>query len=189
LYQADSYSFNSSLKRNKMENLVDTTNEHAHIKGWGIDADPSNEPTYPIKSYTGDDHRRLNYERPAQQPVDIEILQSNERPSVTAVFGTSTPPSGLSGMIRRFAFKYSEGSYGHWLPLILADRVNVIEGIVDDLKRGHIPNIWAERGWNAEWKYNRQGLIKKALIGVTVTSALVALLVYRSKSKNRYSDN
>src|SRR5687767_2833276 len=71
-------------------------NEHAHIKGWGIDADRENEPTYPMKKYTGDDHRRLNYERPEQQPVNIEILQSNERPHVTAVFGTSTPPSGLS---------------------------------------------------------------------------------------------
>jgi hypothetical protein len=161
------------------------TNDHPNIKGWGIDADRDNEPTYPIKKYTGDDHRRLNYERPSLQPVDIEVLHSNERPTMTAVFGTSTPPSGLSGMIRRFAFRFSEGSWGHWLPLILADRVNMVEGIVDDFKQGHIPNVFAERGWNAEWKYNRNGLIKKAVVAAAITTAVVALIAL----KNRKDDD
>jgi len=155
-----------------MENLADN---YKHIKGWGVDADPKNEPTYPMKKYTGDDHERLNYERPSQQPVNMEILHSNERPNVTAVFGTSVPPSGLSGMIRRYAFKYSEGSFAHWIPLILADRVNMVEGIIDDLKHGHIPNIFAERGWKSEWKYNRKGLVTKVAAGVVVTAVAVAL--------------
>jgi hypothetical protein len=159
-------------------------NEHAHIKGWGIDADRENEPTYPMKKFTGDDRRRLNYERPHQQSVDVEILQSNERPTISAVFGTSTPPRGLSGMIRRFAFRFSEGSWGHWLPLVLADRVNVVEGIVDDLKQGHVPNIMAERGWNAEWKYNRTGLIKKAMIGAAITMAVVAFITLKNRNRD-----
>ena len=167
-----------------METKVrNVTNEHSHIKGWGVDADRENEPTYPIKKYTGDDRRRLNYERAEQQPVNIEVLHSNERPGVTAVFGTSTPPSGLSGMIRRFAFRYSEGSWGHWLPLILADRVNVVEGIVDDIKQGHVPNFMAERGWNAEWKYNRTGLIRKAMIGAAITVAVVTLITLKNRRK------
>jgi hypothetical protein len=58
-------------------------------------------------------------------------------------------------MIRRFAFHYSESSYGHWLPLMLADRVNAVEGVLDDLASGHVPNVLAERGWNAEWRHNR----------------------------------
>ena len=155
--------------------------EHAHIKGWGIDADHENEPTYPMKKYTGDDHRRLNYERPEQQSLNMEILHSNERPGVTAVFGTSSPPSGISGMMRRFAFRFSEGSWGHWLPLILADRVNMIEGIVDDVKNGHVPNIMAERGWNAELKYNRAGLVRKALIVSAITGTLLAIMNYKSR--------
>lgn len=161
-----------------MENLE---NNYAHINGWGIDADPENEPTYPMKKYTGDDHRRLNYERPPQQPVDQEILHSNERPTVTAVFGTSTPPSGLSGKIRRYAFNFSEGSFGHWLPLILADRVNAIEGIVDDIKNGHFPNIIAERGWTAEWKYNKKGLLQTLIVGVILTTALIAVSTKRRR--------
>jgi len=163
-----------------MENLAD---KYSHINGWGVDANPQNEPTYPMKKYTGDDHNRLNYEKPAQQESDVEILHSNERPSVSAVFGTSTPPSGVSGAIRRYAFKHSESSYGHWLPLLLADRVNVWEGFLKDLSRGHIPNVFAELGGKAEWKYNRKGLAKKVIVGAVITTAVFLLLSgKRSKS-------
>jgi hypothetical protein len=150
--------------------------DFSHIKGWGIDADPKNEPTYPIKKYTGDDHNRINWERPPLQPITVEVLKSNERPNVTAVFGTVAPPSGLSGAIRRYAFKYSESSYGHWLPLLLADRVNVVEGFIDDLKQGHVPNIFAEKGWGAEWKYNRKGLIRKVAAGTALAIVVWASL-------------
>lgn len=155
--------------------------DFSHIKGWGIDADPENEPTYPIKKYTGDDHQRLNWQRPVQQPVTVEVLHSNERPNLPAVFGTSVPPTGLSGQLRRYAFRFSESSYGHWLPLLLADRINVIEGIVDDLKQGHIPNIFAEKGWKADWKYNRPALIKRVVVTAVVTTAL---FMYLSRKKD-----
>jgi hypothetical protein len=167
-----------------METTTRTPDEHAHIKGWGVDADRENEPTYPMKKFTGDDRRRLNYERPTQQPVSVEVLQSNERPTVSAVFGTSVPPSGLSGRIRRFAFRFSEGSWAHWLPLLVADRVNVVEGIIDDVKHGHIPNIIAERGWTAEWKYNRKGLIRKAVIGAAIATAVVTLMTMRRRERS-----
>jgi hypothetical protein len=161
-----------------MENLAEN---YKHIKGWGIDADPENEPTYPMKKYTGDDHRRLNYDRPLKQPEVVEVLHSNERPDLTATFGTSAPPAGLSGALRRYAFRYSENSLGHWLPLVLADRINVVECIIDDLKRGHIPNFLAERGLKAEWKYNRKGLIRKAAITLFVTTVVFKLVSRRKK--------
>jgi hypothetical protein len=150
-----------------------TEKDFSHINGWGIDADPE-------KKYTGDDHKRINWERPPLQPVTVEVLHSNERPSLSAVFGTASPPKGLSGAIRRYAFKYSESSYGHWLPLLLADRVNVVEGIVDDLKQGHVPNIFAEKGWAAEWKYNRKAVLQKA-----ATAAIVTFVVLVSLNKKK----
>ncbi len=156
-----------------MENLSD---KYAHIKGWGVDADPENDPTYPMKKYNGDDHKRIHYERRPQQQVNIEILHSNERPGVTTVFGASCPPSGLSGQLRRYAFRYSESSYLHWLPLIAADRINALEGIVDDLKKGQVPNIVGEWGWGAEWKYNRKKFVAKIAVGAVITAGIVALL-------------
>jgi hypothetical protein len=151
-----------------------TPKDPSQIKGWGVDADPKNDPTYPMKNRNNGEHAGYSWERPQQQPITIEVLHSNERPNVTSVFGTSTPPSGLSGVIRRIAFRYSESSYGHWLPLMLADRVSVVEGVLGDLKHGHVPNIFAERGWNAEWKHNRTSLVRRILVRVVLVSAAVA---------------
>jgi hypothetical protein len=151
-----------------------TANEPSQIKGWGVDADPRNDPTYPMKNRNDGEHSGYSWERPPQQPITTEILHSNERPNVTSVFGTSTPPSGLSGVIRRIAFRYSESSYGHWLPLMLADRVSVVEGVLGDLKQGRVPNVVAELGWKAEWKHNRTSLVRRILVRVVLVSAAVA---------------
>ncbi len=99
------------------------------------------------------------------------MLHSNERPNLTAVFGTSTPPAGLSGMLRRRAFRYSESSYSHWLPLMLADRIGMVEGLFDDLRHGHVPNVFAEKGWDAEWQHNRKQLVTRVAIGSAVIAA------------------
>ncbi|RVT97185.1 hypothetical protein EOD41_19450 [Mucilaginibacter limnophilus] len=147
--------------------------DYKSIPGWGMDADPENEPTYPMKNYTGDDHNRINYERSAPQPVTVEILKSNERPILPAVFGTSVPPSGLSGVIRRYAFQHSEDRYRHWLPLILADRINVVEGLIDDIKKGHFPNIFVEKGFKASLKYDKARLLRKVFIAGFVTAAVI----------------
>ena len=150
------------------------------IPGWGMDADPKNEPTYPMKNYTGDDHHRINYERADQQPINVEILMSNERPAVSRVFGSSVPPSGLSGLIRRYAFKHSEDRIRHWIPLILADRVNMFEGIIEDIGRGYFPNIPNERGWKVEWKHNPKGMALK-VAGLTAVGLLVCWSLSRNK--------
>lgn len=166
-----------------MENFEELKKKFSYINGWGVDADPENEPTYPIKNYTGDDHSRLSWERPELQKSDAEILKSNERPYLTAAYGTPNPPTALSGAIRRQAFKYSESRYAHWLPLFLADRVNVIEGIIDDFRKGHFPNIWKEKGWNAEWKHKPQRLIRKLIIGMIVTTVMVSAVKYKRSKR------
>src|ERR687893_799800 len=151
-----------------------TAKDHANVKGWGVDADPKNDPTYPMKHRTDGEHAGYSWERPSQQPPTVEVLRSIERSDLTSAFGTSTPPSGASGAIRRFAFRYSESSYGHWLPLMLADRVGVAEGLLEDLNQGRVPNVFAERGLRAEWEHNKSGLVRRILVGVFVVSAAVA---------------
>jgi hypothetical protein len=42
-------------------------------------------------------------------------------------------------------------------------------------------NIFAEKGWKAEWKYNRKGLIKNVATGVVVATILVFLFRYMNK--------
>ncbi|MEC5174067.1 hypothetical protein [Chryseobacterium nepalense] len=157
--------------------------DYTHIKGWGIDADPENDPVYPMKKRTNEEHEGYAWQRPEQQPEDVEILKSVERPNLTAAFGTASPPEGLNGEIRKFAFKYSESSYGRWLPLVLADRVGALEGIIDDLKKGHLPNIFAERGWGAEWKYNRKNFLLKMAATAAVTAIAISVISSKKKKK------
>ena len=154
----------------------------SQIEGWGVDTDPKNDPTYPMKNRNDGEHAGYSWERPPQQPIAVEVLHSNERPDVTAVFGTSTPPSGLSGVIRRIAFRYSESSYGHWLPLMLADRVSVVEGLLGDLEHGRVIRVFAERGWKAEWRYDRTSLVRRILLRAVLISAVVAY--FRSRRAN-----
>lgn len=155
----------------------------ATVPGWGVDADPKNDPTYPYRRRQNDDHSG-QWDRPPLQESDVEILQSIEHVRTPAVFGTSTPPSGLSGMIRRGAFTWSESNWMHWLLLMGADRINMVEGIVDDLAHGKIPNIPAEMGMAAEWEHNKKGLATK--VGIVVgASALIVLLVQRRGSRKR----
>ena len=152
--------------------------------GWGIDADRDNDPTYPIRRRLDTAEEHSGWTRPAQQQTDIEVLRSIERPDVTAVFGTSTPPSGLSGLIRRAAFAYSESSYLHWLPLVLADRINVVEGILDDVRRGRLPNTFAEAGGRAQWRYNRRRVVDRLLFSAAVAGiSLTSVRAYRTANR------
>ena len=120
--------------------------EPSTVVGWGVDADPENDPTWPMRDRSHDDGEGLDWIRPELQTGDVEILQSVEHLRRTAAFGTSTPPSGISGEIRRQAFALSESQWGHWLLLMLADRVNAVEGLLDDVRRGIVPNPLVETG-------------------------------------------
>ncbi|WP_128545235.1 hypothetical protein [Larkinella soli] len=168
-----------------MENTETGVRSRPDIKGWGIDADPANDPTYPMKARTDEEQLGYTWERPTQQPITVEVLHSNERPNVSAVYGSTLPPKGLSGQLRRYAFKYSESDYKHWLPLVLADRVDVVEGLIDDIKHGHIPNIFAERGWKVKWKHDRSGLIKDIAVAAVITYAVYAWLSPGRKKRRR----
>ncbi|MEI7037149.1 hypothetical protein [Fulvimonas yonginensis] len=108
--------------------------DRSQIPDWGVDLDPGRRPAVPMER-TLPRLEGVHWERPTQQRRTVEILHSVERPGVTPVFGTSVPPSGLSGWIRRRAFRRSESDMRHWMLLLLADRVNVVEGLLDDARR------------------------------------------------------
>ncbi|HEX8364403.1 MAG TPA: hypothetical protein VF603_03860 [Allosphingosinicella sp.] len=153
------------------------------VIGWGVDADPENDPTYPYRDRSRDEGLTRNWERPPLQRSEVEILQSVEHLQRPAVFGTSTPPSGLSGVIRRGAFRYSESHWLHWLMLMGADRINVVEGVIGDLARGRIPNIPGEMGIRSELKYNKKGFAKKVAVAAALSAGAWALL--RRRKRNR----
>ena len=140
-------------------------NGHSHIRGWGADLDHRNRPASPKerKPPRLDDVRWTEPERQLQK---VKVLHSISRPGLTSVFGSTLPPRGLSGFIRRQAFRLGENDVAHWLMLLFADRVNAVEGLVEDVKR-------SPRG--------------RAVAGLTGAAVLggIGFLLYRRFSKRR----
>lgn len=141
---------------------MDKPATYAHIPGWGADLDVANRPAYP-RERTPPRLDGIHWDEPEAQTQYIEVLRSTERPAMTPLFGTGPAPSGLSGMVRRYAFRFSENDLRHWLLLLAADRINMGEGLVSDLSRGHLPNIYAEMGGRAELRHNPLGAVRKVL--------------------------
>jgi hypothetical protein len=154
----------------------------ARVVGWAVDADSENDPTWPYRDRSNDEGPTRHWERPPLQRSEVEILQSIEHVRTPAVFGTAVPPRGLSGLVRRGAFRWSESNWLHWLLLMGADRINVVEGLVEDLARAKIPNIPAEMGIRSEWKHNRKGLAMKVGVTAAVSAATFLLLKRRNAS-------
>ena len=99
----------------------------ARIPGWGADLDPADRPSNHRLHYAPDT-TGAHWDFPERQPEKWPRERSVEHAFVTPVFGTAQPLKGLSGRIRRFSYaSYSEGRLGHWLLLILADRVDAWE--------------------------------------------------------------
>lgn len=165
---------------NNSESVEIVPARHAHIKGWGADLDRANRPAYPMERMPPR-LENVHWHEPEQQAVTTTILHSTERPGITPVFGSTLPPKGISGGIRTWAFKYSENNIFHWLLLMFADRVNVVEGVGEDLMSGHVPNLFAEMGGKAELKHNAAGFARK----VVITSAVVGFAIYLMKDKRR----
>jgi hypothetical protein len=151
-----------------------------NVQGWGADLSPADRPAVPMEQ-TPPRLANVHWEAPAPQRVDVEVFHSTERPGLTPVFGTSVPPSGLSGVLRALAYRFSENDLRHWAILLAADRVNVGEGLLSDLAHGHVPNILGEMGARAEWRYNRAGFVRKALVASTV----IGMVVYLARRRRR----
>jgi hypothetical protein len=99
----------------------------ARIPGWGVDRDPKDRPAVPRERFdpgaTG-----AHWDFPERQAEKWPRERSIEHQTLTPVFGTSCPPRGLSGMMRKYAYRaFSEGRAAHWLLLLAADRVDALE--------------------------------------------------------------
>jgi hypothetical protein len=156
--------------------------DRAAIQGWGADLDRKDRPAVPMER-TPPRLPGAHLHPIEQQPLTVEVFVSPERPGITPIFGTSTPPKWISGQIRRFAYKLTENDIRHWLLLLFADRVNAVEGIAEDLGHGKVPNVLAEMGIKAEWQHNRAGLVQKAAVGTAVFG--FAWFLMRRRSGNR----
>lgn len=152
----------------------------ARIRGWGSDLDPAMRPGVPRDKEPGIGSETL-YPPIEQQVPTVPVHRSNEHARLTPVFGTTCPPSGLSGRVRDFAYRFSEGRVSRWMLLMLADRIDVAQALRGDLARGYVPDLVRETGLATEWRYNRAELARKALIAGLVVA------VYTAASRSRHA--
>ena len=136
--------------------LAESTDQlRARIPGWGVDLDPRDRPAVPRERFdpgaTG-----AHWDFPERQPETWPRERSIEHKFLTPVFGTSCPPKGLSGVLRKVAYaRYSEGRAAHWLILLAADRVDAIESHVRSFASLHPDNPVTQTGVLSE--FSRHG--------------------------------
>ncbi|HEX2042881.1 MAG TPA: hypothetical protein VHF24_09620 [Acidimicrobiales bacterium] len=163
----------------------------ARIPGWGVDLDPKDRPSVPRErldpTLTG-----AHWDFPEQQPEKWPRERSIEHKFLTPVFGTSCPPNGVSGMIRKYAYRrFSEGRAAHWLLLVAADRVDSIGSHLRSFLTLRPDNPVTETGVLSEFSRHgitsrmgkkRADLVHQPLDAIIVAAPWVVAgrLVYRS---------
>src|SRR4051794_4135962 len=126
----------------------------ARIPGWGVDLNPAVRPAVPRERFdpkaTG-----AHWDFPERQPEKWPRERSIEHQTLTPVFGTSCPPRGASGAVRKLAYRrFGEGRAAHWLLLIAADRVDALEHHVASMFTAHPDNPITETGIVAEFTHH-----------------------------------
>lgn len=100
----------------------------ARIPGWGADLDPAVRPSQPKLLPPDLTRYGAHWEVPERQEEHAPRERSVEHAHLTPVFGTAQPTRGLAGTVRRHAYRrYSEARTAHWLLLVAADRLDVLE--------------------------------------------------------------
>ncbi|MEY2399617.1 MAG: hypothetical protein QOJ00_2791 [Actinomycetota bacterium] len=128
----------------------------ARIPGWGVDLDPKDRPSYPREQEPAG-HTGAHWEFPERQVEKWPRERSIEHGTLPPVFGTSCPPRGLSGVIRKFAYRrYSEARAAHWLLLVGADRVDAVEHHLRSFASLRPDNPVTQTGIKAE--FGRHGM-------------------------------
>lgn len=118
----------------------------ARIPGWGSDLDHRDRPAYPKERFDPS-ASGAHWHFPERQPQIRPRERSIEHGMLTPVFGTAQPTKGLSGVIRRYAYrKFSEGRAAHFLLLVVGDRVDAIESHATSFLTGRPDNPISETG-------------------------------------------
>lgn len=123
----------------------------ARIPGWGVDLDYRDRPAVPMEDFDPG-ATNAHWDFPERQPEEWPREMSPEHGILPPVFGTACPPRGISGALRKYAYTFSEGRSSHWLLLMLADRIDVLESRVEAVMEGHPDNPLTETGVMAEFK-------------------------------------
>jgi hypothetical protein len=93
--------------------------------GGAPDLDPRNRPGVPMEVPP---EPRPGARTPIEpQHSDVKFYKGADRKQMPPVYGTAQPPAGLSGLLRKLAYRYPDSQARRWMVLMLADRVDAVE--------------------------------------------------------------
>lgn len=90
------------------------------------DRNPLDRPGVPQENASPQPLANAHWIRPDQQMSERPPLVGNGR-QLTPVFSTANPPRGLSGWVRKIAYRAPDYRTRRWALLILADKLDVLE--------------------------------------------------------------
>jgi hypothetical protein len=95
--------------------------------GAGVDAEKQHRPGVPMELRPPRRVGHAHWTTPERQTDPGNVLKRSDLDELTPVFGTAAPPRGISGLMRRAAYRIPEHHTSHWFVLLLADRIDAIE--------------------------------------------------------------
>ncbi len=101
--------------------------------GFGVDTSPQARPGVPMYAPRPRAPEASEWHVPARQAGGEQHLKRAGLKRITPVFGTATPLHGVSGVMRRLAYRYPEDLARRWMMLLVADRVDLVEDRVGGL--------------------------------------------------------
>ena len=104
----------------------------------GVDLPRENRPGVPKERRPPRPVGHAHWVTPEKQEPREPILMLPDREEPTPVFSSAVPPKGLSGAIRRAAYRIPDHYARHWLLLMVADRVDVQESRLSRLVRSPV---------------------------------------------------
>lgn len=133
----------------------------------GVDRAPDRRPGVPMEARP-EPYEGVHWTTPPRQRPRKRHLKRKGLEELTPVFGTAQPPRGVSGLLRRFAYGLPEHETRHWLTLMVADRIDVVEG---RLGRRLARPLW-RRGMDAA----ARGIERNPAAGLALAAAAITVL-------------
>jgi hypothetical protein len=95
-------------------------------RGIGSDSSPLQRPGVPQEQQPPQPLASAHWLQPDRQQASEEPLVGHGL-TLTPVFSTALPTRGLSGVLRRVAYRVPDYKARRWLLLMAADRIDVLE--------------------------------------------------------------
>jgi hypothetical protein len=96
------------------------------IRSKAADLSPAERPGVPMEHAPHKLHPHAP-EHYARMKPRQGVVHRKELQAMTPVFGTAQPLHGISGAVRRIAYGTRETKARHWMLLLMADRIDVLE--------------------------------------------------------------